>query len=92
MWGIGKAAVYKHIPEYFPNEVGVVGGMVGVLGGLGGFVSPILFGYFVDETGLWTSSWMFMLFLSVIFLWWMHIVIQKMMHEKHPNLMKQIEH
>mgnify|MGYP006205690365 CR=1 FL=1 len=25
-WGIGKAAVYKHIPEYFPNEVGVVGG------------------------------------------------------------------
>lgn len=91
MWGIGKAAVYKHIPEYFPEQVGVVGGMVGVLGGLGGFVSPILFGYLLDETGLWTSSWMFMLFLSVICLWWMHNVIQKMMHEKHPNLMKQIE-
>lgn len=92
MWGIGKAAVYKHIPEYFPNEVGVVGGMVGVLGGLGGFVSPIIFGYLLDETGLWTSSWMFMLFLSVICLWWMHAVIQKMMHEKHPTLMKKIEH
>jgi len=38
IWGIGKAAVYKHIPDYFPEEVGVVGGMVGVLGGLGGFV------------------------------------------------------
>ena len=36
-WGIGKAAVYKHIPDYFPNEVGIVGGMVGLLGGLGGF-------------------------------------------------------
>lgn len=91
MWGIGKAAVYKHIPEYFPEEVGVVGGMVGVLGGLGGFVSPIIFGYLLDETGLWTSSWMFMLFLSVICLLWMHRVIQKMMHEKHPNLMKKIE-
>ena len=91
MWGIGKAAVYKHIPEYFPEEVGVVGGMVGVLGGLGGFVSPIIFGYLLDATGLWTSSWMFMLILSVVCLVWMHSTVQKMMHEKHPNLMKQIE-
>jgi len=91
MWGIGKAAVYKHIPEYFPEEVGVVGGMVGVLGGLGGFVSPILFGYLLDSTGLWTSSWMLMLFLSVVCLLWMNSVIQKMMHEKHPNLMKKME-
>ena len=58
-WGIGKAAVYKHIPEYFPNEVGVVGGMVGLIGGLGGFVGPIIFGYLLNYTGLWTSSWIF---------------------------------
>ena len=44
LMGIGKAAVYKHIPEYFPKDVGVVGGIVGVLGGLGGFTCPILFG------------------------------------------------
>jgi NNP family nitrate/nitrite transporter-like MFS transporter len=43
VWGIGKAAVYKHIPDYYPDEVGVVGGMVGVIGGLGGFFCPILF-------------------------------------------------
>lgn len=91
VWGVGKAAVYKHIPEYFPEEVGVVGGMVGVLGGLGGFVSPILFGYLLDETGLWTSSWMFILFLSAICLMWMHVVIQKMMHGEEPNLMRKIE-
>ncbi|MEQ1924440.1 MAG: MFS transporter, partial [Pyrinomonadaceae bacterium] len=91
VWGIGKAAVYKHIPEYFPDEVGVVGGMVGVLGGLGGFFSPIMFGYLLDGTGLWTSSWMFIFFLSAICLIWMHMVIQKMMREKHPSLMKKIE-
>ena len=91
IWGIGKAAVYKHIPEYFPEEVGVVGGMVGVLGGLGGFFSPIIFGYLLDGTGLWTSSWMFIFFLSALCLFWMHNVIQKMMREKHPNLMKKIE-
>ena len=57
--GIGKAAVYKHIPDYFPDDVGVVGGIVGVLGGLGGFVCPVIFGYLLDATGLWTSCWMF---------------------------------
>jgi NNP family nitrate/nitrite transporter-like MFS transporter len=65
--------------------------MVGVLGGLGGFVSPIIFGYLLDETGLWTSSWMMMLILSAVCLIWMHRVIQKMMHEQQPDLMKKIE-
>ena len=46
VWGIGKASVYKFIPDYFPNEVGVVGGMVGVIGGLGGFISPEMFLWF----------------------------------------------
>jgi NNP family nitrate/nitrite transporter-like MFS transporter len=77
IWGIGKAAVYRLIPDYFPNEVGVVGGMVGMLGGLGGFVCPIIFGYLLEGTGLWTSCWMFMFFLSVICLGWMHNVVQK---------------
>jgi NNP family nitrate/nitrite transporter-like MFS transporter len=35
--GIGKASVYKYIPGYFPNDVGAVGGVVGMLGALGGF-------------------------------------------------------
>lgn len=91
IWGIGKAGVYKHIPDYFPEEVGVVGGMVGVLGGLGGFFCPIIFGYLLEWTGLWTSAWMFILLLSLISLIWMHRVIQKMMHKETPELMRKIE-
>jgi len=82
IWGIGKAAVYKHIPDYFPEEVGVVGGMVGVLGGLGGFVCPILFGYLLEGTGLWSSCWIFMLFISIICLFWMHQVVQGIIKSK----------
>ncbi len=78
IWGIGAAAVYKYIPDYFPEEVGVVGGMVGVLGGLGGFFCPIIFGYLLEGTGLWTSCWMFMLVLSLICLLWLHRTIMKM--------------
>ena len=92
VWGVGKAGVYKHIPDYFPDEVGVVGGMVGVLGGLGGFFCPIIFGYLLEGTGLWTSCWMFMLLLSAVCLIWMQMVIQKKMRKKVPVLMDEFEH
>lgn len=90
-WGIGKAAVYKHIPEYFPTEVGVVGGMVGMIGGLGGFFGPIIFGYLLTATGIWSSSWIFILIFSVICLIWMHYTITKIMNEKQPVLAKMID-
>ncbi|MHC4393749.1 MAG: MFS transporter [Planctomycetota bacterium] len=90
--GIGKAAVYKHIPDYFPTDVGVVGGIVGVLGGLGGFVCPIIFGYMLSSTGLWTTSWMFLLGVSAICLVWMHLVVRRILKEKAPHALHQIEH
>ncbi len=91
IWGIGKAAVYKLIPDYFPDEVGVVGGMVGVLGGLGGFFCPIIFGYLLEWTGLWTSSWMFMFLLSLVCLIWLHLTASGAMRDKHPEDMRKIE-
>ncbi|NEW60048.1 NarK/NasA family nitrate transporter [Sulfurovum sp. bin170] len=65
IWGIGKASVYKLVAEYYPQEVGVVGGIVGVLGGLGGFISPIIFGWLLGLTGLWSSAWMFVLAVTL---------------------------
>ena len=84
--GVGKAGVYKHIPEYFPDNVGSVGGLVGMLGGLGGFVLPPLFAY----TKLWSgfpSSTFFVLFiLTGICLAWMHVTIVRMLHQQAPQL------
>lgn len=90
--GIGKAAVYKHIPDYFPNDVGVVGGIVGVLGGLGGFVGPIVFGYLLKWTGIWTTCWMFFFALSAVCLIWMHVTVRGIMRRRAPGLLHQIEH
>lgn len=90
--GIGKAAVYKHIPDYFPDDVGVVGGIVGVIGGLGGFVCPIVFGYLLEATGLWTTCWMFFAALVVVCLAWMHIVIRAIMARSAPDVLTLIEH
>lgn len=90
-WGIGTAAVYKHIPEYFPTEIGVVGGMVGLLGGLGGFFGPIIFSNLLILTGIWSSSWIFILLFSAICLIWMHITITNIMNEKQLILSKVID-
>ncbi|MDR3435108.1 MFS transporter [Telmatospirillum sp.] len=69
---IGKAAVYRHIPVYYPDHVGPVGGAVGMIGGLGGFVLPIAFGLMNDLTGLWTSCFMLLFLIAVVNLAWMH--------------------
>ncbi len=58
MMSLGKAAVYKHIPHYYPEHVGSVGGLVGMIGGLGGFILPITFGILPDTTGIWTAPFM----------------------------------
>ena len=75
---LGKAAVYKHIPAYYPDHVGAVGGLVGMIGGLGGFLLPILFGVLLDLTGLWTSCFMALFLLVSVALVWMHVAIRQM--------------
>jgi NNP family nitrate/nitrite transporter-like MFS transporter len=74
---LGKAAVYKHIPAYYPNEVGAVGGLVGMIGGLGGFVLPLLFGWLNDVTGLWSSCFMALFVLVVVSFGLMHLAIRR---------------
>lgn len=70
--GIGKGSVYKYITNYFPNDVGAVGGMVGMLGALGGFVLPPLFGIL----GRWLQSpqaaFLALLVLTLLSLGWLH--------------------
>ncbi len=75
---LGKAAVYKHIPVYYPGHVGAVGGLVGLVGGLGGFILPIVFGAISDLTGIWTSCFMVLFGLVAVALGWMHIAIRQM--------------
>lgn len=47
--GNGNGAVFKLVPEYFPKDVGTVTGLVGAMGGLGGFFPPLVLGFFRDH-------------------------------------------
>ncbi|MGM0766495.1 MAG: nitrate/nitrite transporter [Pseudomonadota bacterium] len=73
---LGKAAVFKHIPAYYPNSVGAVGGVVGMIGGLGGFFLPLTFGMLNDVIGIWQSSFMLLFVIVAGALAWMHHAIR----------------
>ncbi len=87
---LGKAAVFKHIPVYYPNHVGAVGGLVGMIGGLGGFVLPIAFGALLDLTGIYTSCFALLFVLVAIALTWMHLSIRAMERAAHGEVLDQL--
>jgi NNP family nitrate/nitrite transporter-like MFS transporter len=75
---LGKAAVYKHIPVYYPTNVGAVGGLVGMIGGLGGFVLPLAFGWLKDTTGLWSSCFLLLFALVAACFLWMTATVRRL--------------
>ena len=71
-WAFGKASVFKYISDDYPHNMGVVSGIVGLAGGLGGFVLPIMFGALVDLTGVRSSSFMLLYGVVWVSLIWMY--------------------
>lgn len=71
-FAIGKASVFKYISDDYPKNIGVVSGIVGLAGGMGGFLLPIMFGALVDMTGIRSSAFMLMFGVVWVSLMWMY--------------------
>jgi NNP family nitrate/nitrite transporter-like MFS transporter len=71
-FAIGKASVFKYISDDYPKNIGVISGVVGLAGGMGGFILPIMFGLLVDFTGLRSSAFMLMFGVVWVSLMWMY--------------------
>ena len=71
-WAFGKASVFKYIADDYPKNIGVISGIVGLAGGLGGFVLPIMFGALLDLTGVRSSAFMLMYGVVWVSLIWMY--------------------
>jgi len=75
-WAFGKASVFKYISDDYPDNIGAVSGIVGLAGGLGGFVLPIMFGALMDFTGIRSSAFMLMygvVWVSLIWMYWTEV-------------------
>jgi NNP family nitrate/nitrite transporter-like MFS transporter len=72
-WAFGKASVFKYIGDDYPDNIGTISGIVGLAGGLGGFILPIMFGVILDITGIRSSAFMLMYGVVWVSLIWMYL-------------------
>jgi len=75
-WGFGKASVFKYISDDYHHNIGAVSGIVGLAGGMGGFLLPIMFGGLMDLTGIRSSAFMLMygvVWVSLIWMYWTEV-------------------
>ena len=71
-WAFGKASVFKYIADDYPKNIGAISGIVGLAGGMGGFILPILFGALLDITGIRSSAFMLLYGVVWVSLIWMY--------------------
>ena len=69
---VGKASVFKFVADDYPDNIGAVSGIVGLAGGMGGFLLPIMFGALEDWTGIRSTSFMLLYGTVCVSLIWMH--------------------
>ena len=75
-WAFGKASVFKYISDDYGANIGAISGIVGLAGGMGGFVLPIIFGGLMDLTGIRSSAFLFMygvVWVSLIWMYWTEV-------------------
>ncbi len=71
-FAVGKASVFKYISDDYHHNIGVVSGIVGLAGGMGGFILPIMFGALVDLTEIRSTVFMLMFGVVWVSLTWMY--------------------
>jgi len=87
-WAFGKASTFKYISDEYPDNIGTISGIVGLAGGLGGFVLPIMFGALMDLTGIRSSAFMLMyavVWVSLIWMYWTEVRKTEMMGTNAPS-------
>jgi NNP family nitrate/nitrite transporter-like MFS transporter len=85
-WGFGKASVFKFLSDEYPDNIGVASGIVGLAGGMGGFLLPIMFGVLIDYTGINSVIFMLLYGATAVSLVWMYFTFAK--EKRHGRIKK----
>jgi len=88
-WGFGKASVFKFLSDEYPENIGVASGIVGLAGGMGGFLLPIMFGALIDLTQINSVIFMLLYGATCVSLVWMHYTFAKEHERKKEQLARE---
>ena len=91
-FAFGKASVFKYVSDDYPGNIGTISGIVGLAGGMGGFVLPIMFGALMDLTGVRSSAFMLMygvVWVSLIWMYWTEVRSREIMGKNASQLSPQ---
>ncbi len=64
--GLGNGCVFKLVPQYFAADTAVVTGLVGAMGGLGGFFPPLVLGAVKGWTGSYAPGFIMLSMFCVL--------------------------
>ncbi len=84
--GGGNGAVFKLVPQYFPQETGTVTGLVGAWGGLGGFFPPLVLGIVKDSTGSYAQGFIYLALFAILCLITNYLVFLRSRRRASANL------
>jgi NNP family nitrate/nitrite transporter-like MFS transporter len=84
--GTGNGSVFQMVPQRFSKEIGRVTGIVGAVGGLGGFLLPSLLGSVKQQTGSFGSGfWILALLVCGAFVALLQVQRGILRHRKVPS-------
>jgi NNP family nitrate/nitrite transporter-like MFS transporter len=63
--GLGNGVIFQMVPQRFQREIGLATGVVGSIGGVGGFVLPMVLGYARTIFGSFAPGFVFMALMTV---------------------------
>ena len=63
--GMGNGAVFQMVPQRFPRQIGIATGLVGAVGGLGGFFLPNLLGSIKQASGSFKTAFMVLAAIAI---------------------------
>jgi NNP family nitrate/nitrite transporter-like MFS transporter len=87
--GFGRASVYKLVNDYYPEQMGSVGGFVAMLGALGGCTLPVMFGLAVELIGVYSACFMLLYGVLACCMFLMFLAIKRERYQQRVFRAKQ---
>jgi MFS transporter, NNP family, nitrate/nitrite transporter len=80
--GVGSGAVFKLVPQEFPENPGAATGIVGAVGGIGGFFPPVVMGLIKGWTGSFALGFVGLLLFCIVCFW---VALALLIRERSDN-------